>query len=50
MLGQEQDGSILVSWLIESVEEDGVSKLQSYIGLYHQQNNILEVLDEFKLR
>jgi hypothetical protein len=43
LLGQEQDGSLLVSWLTESVVEDGVSKLQSSIGLYHQKNNVLKV-------
>ncbi|GFG36550.1 hypothetical protein Cfor_06172 [Coptotermes formosanus] len=47
LLGQEQDGSLLVSWLIESIDEDGVSKLQSCIGLFHQKDNILKVLCTF---
>jgi hypothetical protein len=45
LLGQEQDGSLLVSWLIESIDEDGVSKLQSCIGLFHQKDNILKVFN-----
>lgn len=45
LLGQEQDGSLLVSWLIESFDEDGVLKLQSYIGLFHQKDDVLKVFN-----
>jgi hypothetical protein len=43
LLGQEQDGSLLVSWLIESFDEDGVLKLQSFIGLFHKKDDVLKV-------
>ncbi|XP_069681884.1 protein pigeon isoform X1 [Periplaneta americana] len=47
LLGQEQDGSLLVNWLMESVDENERPEVQSFIGLYHQKKSSLKVLCTF---
>ncbi|XP_067002929.2 protein pigeon [Anabrus simplex] len=44
VLGQEQDGIILVGWVIESLR----SEPHTCIGLYHHENSILKVLHIFQ--